>query len=164
MRVIPKTAKVKVQFFKNISIADTVIALIFLAIVALLFVSNLGIARFVLMGVVIIIAIGLFLPFEGQRFYIFLAHFVKYLFSIKKYSKEDIKTKTNVESFLPFKNINNNYIEYSNYFAGVLQIDPREFSLLSEFRQNQMIDEHFGKIIREISDKAKASLVKIDRR
>ena len=65
---------------------------------------------------------------------------------------------------MPFKNINNNYIEYSNYFAGVLQIDPREFSLLSEYRQNQIIDENFGKIIREISDKAKASIVKIDRK
>ncbi len=164
MRVIPKTAKVKVQFFKNISIADTIIGLIALAIIALLFISNLGIARFILMAVVLILAVGLFIPFEGQRFYIFFAHFIKYLFSIKKYSQEDLKAKTNVEAFLPFKNINNNYIEYSNYFAGVLQIDPREFSLLSEFRQNQMIDENFGKIIREISDKSKASIVKIDRK
>ena len=68
MRVIPKTAKVKVQFFKNISIADTVIGLIALAIIALLFISNLGVARFILMAVVLILAIGLFIPFEGQRF------------------------------------------------------------------------------------------------
>ena len=164
MRIIPKTAKVKVQFFKNISIADTIIALIALAIVAILFISNLGIARFVLMAIVLMIAVGLFIPFEGQRFYIFLAHFVKYLFSIKKYSKDEIKSKTNIEAFLPFKNINDNYIEYTNYFAGVLQIDPREFSLLSEYRQDQIIDENFGKVIREISDKTKASIVKVDRR
>ncbi len=164
MRIIPKTAKVKIQFFKNISIADTIIALFVFALVVLLFVSNLGIARFVLMGVVLALAVGLFIPFDGQRFYMFLARGVKYLFSIKKYSENSSSPQTNVDNFLPFKNVKDGFIEYNDYYAGVLQIDPREFSLLSEYRQNQMIDDYFGKIIREISDKTKASIVKIDRK
>ena len=65
---------------------------------------------------------------------------------------------------MPYKNIKDNFIEYSAYYAGVLQIDPREFGLLSEFRQNQMIDENFGRIIREIIDHTKATIVKIDRK
>lgn len=164
MRIIPKTAKIKVQFFKNISIPDIIIAFSFLALVVLLFISNLGITRFILMGVVIIIAVGLFLPFEGQRFYNFLGYFVKYIFNVKKYTKDNTKTQTNIENYLPFKNIQDGFIEYSDYYAGVLQIDPREFGLLSEYRQDQMIDENFGRIIREIVDKTHASLVKIDRK
>lgn len=164
MRIIPRTAKVKIQFFKNISIADTVFALFALALIVLLAISNLGIVRFVFIGVVAVFTIGLFIPFEGQRFYVFLAHAVKYIFSMKKYTKETTGSQNSIDNFLPFKNVKDGFIEYADYYAGVLQIDPREFSLLSEFRQNQMIDENFGKIIREIADKTKASIVKIDRK
>ena len=164
MRIIPKTAKVKIQFFKNISIADTLLGLFTIALIVLLFVSNLGITRFVLIGVVFILSAGLFIPFEGQRFYMFFAHAVKYIFSTKKYLKQTTGAQNSIDNFLPFKNVKDNYIEYTDYYAGVLQIDPREFSLLSEYRQNQIIDENFGRIIREIADKTKASLVKIDRK
>jgi hypothetical protein len=54
-------------------------------------------------------------------------------------------------------------IVYQDYYAGVLQIDPREFRLLTGYRQDQIIDLHFGKLIRSISGHSKASLVKIDR-
>ena len=164
MRIIPKTAKIKIQFFKNISILDIIIGLSFFGLIVLLVVTNMGMMKFVLMAVVIVIAVGLFIPFEGQRFYIFLAHSVKYVFSVKKYSRDDTKIQTNIENYLPYKDIHDGFIVYAYYFAGVLQIEPREFSLLSEFRQNQMIDENFGKIIREIVDHTKASLVKIDRK
>jgi len=164
MRIIPKTAKVKIQFFKNISVADTIIGLIALSLVVLLFISNLGITRFVLMGVVLVFTVGLFIPFEGQRFYMFFVNCVKYVFSVKRYSKDNPSTQAAIENFLPFKNVKDGYIEYHDYYAGVLQIDPREFGLLSEYRQNQIIDDYFGKIIREISDKTKASIVKIDRK
>lgn len=164
MRIIPKTAKIKIQFFKNISILDIIIALSFLGLIVLLVVTNIGFAKYILMAIVLVIAIGLFMPFEGQRFYVFLAYGVKYIFSVKSFSKNQTKTQTNIDNYLPYKDIKNGYIEYANYSAGVLQIDPREFGLLSEYRQNQMIDENFGRIIREITDHSKASLVKIDRK
>ena len=164
MRIIPKTAKIKIQFFKNISILDIIIALSFLAIIVLLVPTNIGFVKFILMAITLIIGVWLFLPFEGQRFYIFLVYAVKYIFSVKKFSKDDTKIQTNIDNYLPYKDIRDGYIEYATYSAGVLEIEPREFSLLSEFRQNQMIDENFGKIIREIVDHTKASLVKIDRK
>ena len=164
MRIIPKTAKIKIQFFKNISILDIIIGLSFLGLIVLLVITNIGIAKFIIMGVLLMIAVGLFLPFEGQRFYVFLAYSVKYVFSVKKFSKNNTKAQTNIDNYLPFKDIKDGYIEYANYSAGVLEIDPREFGLLSEFRQNQMIDENFGRIIREIVDNTKASIVKIDRK
>ncbi len=164
MRIIPKTAKIKIQFFKNISIIDIIIGLSFLGLIVLLSATNIGFTKYFLMIVVLALAVGLFTPFEGQRFYVFIAYSVKYIFSVKKYSKDDTKIQTNIDNYLPYKDIKDGYIEYAAYSAGVLQIDPREFGLLSEFRQNQMIDENFGKIIREIVDHTKASLVKIDRK
>ena len=164
MRIIPKTAKVKIQFFKNISIADTIIGLFALGLIALLLISNLGVTRFVLMGIVVVVVVVLFLPFEGQRFYMFFVHCVKYMFSVKRYTKDNPASQANIDNFLPFKNVKDGYVEYADYYAGVLQIDPREFSLLSEYRQDQIIDDNFGRVIREIADKTKASIVKIDRK
>ena len=64
---------------------------------------------------------------------------------------------------MPFKDIQDGFIVYQDYYAGVLQIDPREFRLLTGYRQDQIIDLYFGKLIRSISGHSKASLVKIDR-
>ena len=164
MRIIPKTTKIKVQFFRNISILDVIIAFVFLGLIVLLLISNLGIARFIISFVVLVIGVMFFIPFEGDKFYMFLVQSITYIFTVKKYSKDNTKAQTNIDNFMPFKDIKDNFIIYNEYFAGVLQIDPREFSLLSEYRQNQMIDENFGKIIREISNKTRASLVKIDRK
>ena len=164
MRIIPRTTKVKIQFFRNVSILDIIIAFAFLGLIVLLLLSNLGIARFILAAVVLVLAVGVFLPFEGDRFYLFLAHSVKYVFAVKKYSKNNSKSQTNIDSFMPFKDIQDTFIVYKDYFGGVLQVDPREFSLLSEYRQDQMIEEHFGKIIREVANKTRASIVKLDRK
>ncbi len=164
MRIIPRTTKVKVQFFRNVSIADIIMGFAFMGLVVLLLLSNLGIFRFILALIVIAIGVGLYLPFDGDRFYMFLVHSVRYVFAVKKYSKNNSKSQTNIDSFMPFKDIRDGFIVYKDYFAGVLQVDPREFSLLSEYRQDQMIDEHFGKIIREVANKTRASIVKIDRK
>ena len=164
MRIIPKTTKVKIMFFKNISILDIIIAFAFLGLIVLLLLSNLGIPRFILAAVVLIIGIGIYIPFEGDRLYMFLVRSVKYIFTIKKYTKDDTKAQTNIDNFMPFKDIKDNFIIFNDYYAGVLQVDPREFSLLSEYRQDQMIDENFGKIIREVANKTRASIIKIDRK
>ena len=164
MRIIPKTTKVKIQFFRNISIIDIIIAFAFIGIIVLLLLSNLGFASYILAFIILVIGVSIYIPFEGDRFYMFLVRSVKYIFTIRRYTKDDTKAQTNIDTFMPFKNVDGEFIVYNEYFAGVLQIDPREFSLLSEYRQNQMIDENFGKIIREISNKTRASLVKIDRK
>lgn len=164
MRIIPKTAKVKVEFFKNVSIADIIIAILALAVEVLLFMTNIGIAKYFLMVLFLCLVIGLYLPFDGQRFYMMFVHLTRYLFSAKRYSADYKNAATSIERFIPFKDIKEGYIVYEDYFAGVLQIDPREFRLLSGYRQDQIIDVYFGRVIRSISGKTRASLVKIDRR
>ncbi len=163
MRIIPKTAKVKVEFFKNVSVVDIVIAIIAAIIELLLFLSNIGLVKFLLMIAVLCLTVGLYLPCNGDRFYMFFVHFVKYLFSVKTYSSDYKSSSTDISNFIAFKDVKDGFIVYGEYYAGVLQIDPREFRLISGFRQDQIIDKCFGKIIRSISGKSRASLVKIDR-
>lgn len=165
MRIIPKTAKVKVEFFKNISIVDVIIGLIGVILEVLLFLTNIPvIAKIILMSLLFCVFAWLFLPFDGQRFYMMFVNLAKYVFSVKKYSSEYQNANTNVDRFIPFKSIEGSYIVYEDYYAGVLQIDPREFRLLTGFRQDQIIDTHFGRLIRSINGKTRASIVKIDRK
>ena len=164
MRIIPKTAKVKIEFFKNVSIADTVIAILVLGLEVLLFMTNLGIAKYFFMVILFSLTVGLYLPFDGQRFYMMFVHLTRYIFTPKRYTSEYHNASTSIDRFIPFKDIKNGYIVYDDYFAGVLQIDPREFRLLSGYRQDQIIDVYFGRLIRSVSGRMKASLVKVDRK
>ena len=165
MRIIPKTAKVKIEFFKNISIVDTIIGLIALALEVLVFTTNLhAIPKYTIMILLLALTVWLFMPFDGQRFYMLFVNMIKYVFSVKHYSKEFEKANTSIDNFIAFKNIKDGFIEYNEYYAGVLEIDPREFRLLSGYKQDQIIDIHFGKLIRSISGNTKASIVKIDRK
>ena len=43
----------------------------------------------------------------------------------KKYTKDVSMGQSNIEFFMPFKNIRDGFIEYNEYYAGVLQIDPK---------------------------------------
>ena len=79
MRIIPKTAKVKIEFFRNVSILDVIIGLLGLLLELLIFFTNLGIVKLFIMVVVLCLFIGLFLPFEEQRFYMMFVNLVKYI-------------------------------------------------------------------------------------
>ena len=165
MRIIPKTAKVKIEFFKNISLADTLIGLAALALEVLVFSTNIPpIPKYAIMIMVLAVSVWLYMPFDGQRFYMMFVNMAKYVVSVKHYSKDFTKANASIDNFIAFKNIKDGFIEYSEYYAGVLEIDPREFRLLSGYKQDQVIDIHFGKIIRSISGNTKASIVKVDRK
>ena len=163
MRIIPKTAKVKIEFFRNISIVDVLIAIFALLLMVLMFLTNIGIAKYFIMVAIFALAVALYLPFDGQRFYMVFANYAKYLFTIKKYDLQIKDASSNVLNILPYKDIKDGYIVYDSYYAGVIEVDPREFRLLSGYKQDEIIEQHFGKIIRSVSGKTKASLVKIDR-
>lgn len=163
MRIIPKTAKVKIQFFKNISLADIIIGLLGLIFEVLIFLSNWGILRFFVMAFVLCLFGGLFFPFDGQRAYMLFVNITRYLFSIKRYSLGFENAPSNVDNILSFKGVKDDYIVFSNYFAKVLEIEPREFRLLSTYKQNEIIDRDFGSVIKSIMGKTRASIVKIDK-
>jgi len=165
MRIIPKTAKVKVEFFKGISVPDILLALSGVVFITLLIVTKMNIIpKAILIALVLAIYIGLFIPLNGQRVYLLFIRLIRYIFSVKEFKKESTGSTSNVEVFIPFKSIEGKYINYKDYKAGVLEVSPREFRLLSEFRQDQIIDKFFGKIIRSVTGKTRASIVKVDRK
>lgn len=164
MRLIPKTSKVKIMFFKNVSLVDCLIVLLGLVLEVLIALTSFHIGvKIALMLIILGVFITLFVPFDGERLYLALVKIVKYIFSIKHYSQKFSKANSSISNFMPYKAVSDGFIVYEKYFAGVLQIDPREFRLLSGYRQDQFIDDYFAKIIRSISGSASGSIVKIDR-
>ena len=86
MRIIPKTAKVKVEFFKNISLIDVIIGLIGIILEVLIFLTNLGgLAKSVLMILTLCFFIWLYLPFDGQRFYMMFVIYFTTISSVKSH-------------------------------------------------------------------------------
>jgi len=165
MRVIPKTAKVKAEFFRKISIPDVCIGLVCLGLEILVLLTELETIPKVIVACIIFAPFFvLYLPLDGQRFYVYIVNFAKYTFSVKQFDDRDNLSQNNIDYFIPIKGFNGKYILYKGYKASVLEIEPREFNLLSEYRQNQIIDDLFGKVIRSINGKTKASIVKIDRK
>ena len=78
MRIIPKTAKVKIEFFKNISVVDVIIALVALALEVLLFTTNIPhIPKFATMVLLLAFTVWLYMPFDGQRFYMMSLNAIK---------------------------------------------------------------------------------------
>ncbi len=163
MRIIPRKTKVKIEFYRNVSIVDILIALVGLGIEILLFLTNFGILQYMLMAAVLGIFICLYIPFDGEKLYLQIVNIIKFLISRKKYQKASEDPKTEISAILPYKGIKNGYIEYDGYYAGVLEIYPKEFRLLSEYKQSEIIDKAFASIIKSITGKTTASIVKVDR-
>lgn len=163
MRIIPKKTKVKVEFYRNVSIVDMVIALVGIGIEILLFRANFGFLQYIIMTFVLGIFVCLFIPFDGEKLYLQIANWVSYLISTKEFKKNSPDAKTDVSAIVPYKNIKDGLIDYGDYFGGVLEIYPKEFRLLSEYKQSELIDSVLGSVIRSINGESTASLVKIDR-
>lgn len=163
MRIIPKKTKIKAEFYRNVSILDIIIAIIGIGIEVLLFRANFGLLQYVIMTFVFGVFVCLFIPLDGEKLYMQFAHWVMFFISGKTYKKNSSDPKSDISSILPYKGIKDGLIQYGDYYGGVIEIAPKEFRLLSEYKQSDIIDNVFGSIIRSVSGDTTASIVKIDR-
>ena len=140
MRIIPKATKVKMTFYKGITIPDIIIGLIALSLIAITLSSNFSF-RGIIAIAILCVAIPLYITIGDNRLYVEIAYFFKYLFSIKRYKNK------NVESFNPYKEVKDNLV-YNKDFSmfGTIKIEPINFSMLSEDKQDSIIDGTMSRI------------------
>ena len=134
MRTIPKASKVKLTFYKGITVADVVIALIALAFIAVTLSSNFSF-KWYLAGTILVLVIPLYLSFGSDRLYVRVAYLFRYLFSKKGYSER------NADSFIPYRSVKDGIVlsEDGSCFSAI-EIEPVNFSLLDETKQDELID------------------------
>ena len=163
MRIIPKKTKVKVEFYRNFTLVDILIGLFGLGIEFLIFLTDYGILTYIFMTVVLGMFICLYFPISGERLYLQIGSLIKFIFSKKKYTKGAQDSGADMSALVPFTDIRDDLICYGSYYGGVLEIMPKEFRLLTGYKQSEIIDKAFASILKSVSGKTSASLVKIDR-
>lgn len=150
-RMIPKSTKVKVQFFKGFNFSDIFVILFALVIVAIAMTTSFGmVTKLVISGIVVFITAALFMSFEpGVRLYKQVGDLFKFLFGINTYKKMKGNGKNNVKQLLPYVGIlEQEYdekhqigvIDYKDYFGAALEINSIQFHMLTESRQNAYIE------------------------
>lgn len=163
MRIIPKTSKVKLTFYKGVTVIDIVIGFIALLVLAITLSSNFWFRWYIALGIVCLV-IPLYLTFNGERLYQYIGFIFKYIASRKKYLKRDKSEQADITGIIPYKEIKNDVIvNRDNTFVGVLEIYPIDFRLLSPDKQNDYIEDVFTRVLNNIGSEEQYSIVKLER-
>lgn len=156
MRTIPKASKVKLTFYKGVTIADVVIALIALSIIAITLSSNFPF-KWYLAGTILVLVIPLYLSVGNDRLYIRIAYLFRYLFLKKSYSEK------NADSLIPYRSVKDGLVlsEDGSCFSAI-EIEPVNFSLLDESKQDELIDYCYSRVLGSIEPEYEWVLQKIE--
>ena len=162
MRLIPRNTKVQTSLYKGITIADVILGLIGLGLVALAVASNLKYRLIIAMGIACLF-IPLFLPIGEERIYKCALYLIRHMFSRKKYTEQG-KDAANVQSIIPYERIDGSCIvNKAGGFTGVLEIKPIEFRLLGANKQNYLIDGILTNVLTSIGTGQEAAIVKLEK-
>lgn len=162
MRIIPKNTKVRLQFYKNVTITDVILAVIGLGFLALAVSSNLP-NKWIVAMVILIIFAPLFIPIGDVKLYNAIGYGLKFVFAKKNFAKSK-HGKSNIGTIVPYLKIEDNLIrQKENGFTGVIEIKPIEFNMLSEYKQNYFIDGVLSNILKNIGVFQELDIVKLER-
>lgn len=163
MRIIPKTSKVRMTFYRNFTIADIVVGLFFLLILAITLSTNLSF-RFVLAIGEFCLAVPFFVSINGERLYQCVGFLFKYVASRKKYRKDSKNPNSDMDAIIPYRKIENDFIVNGDgTYVGVLEISPIDFRMMSKDDQDSLIDGVLSGAINLISPFDEWSIVKLER-
>jgi hypothetical protein len=161
--LIPKNTKVKTQFYKGVTTADVLVGVVALGICALFAASGLPHKLYFALGALCLSAL-LFFTVSEERLYMDAWRLLRYLFSRKKFAASRADGGS-TESLNPHERIDGDVIVGKDGgFSGVLEIKPTEFRLLSEERQNLIIDGVMTDAFCAVGAGQALNLVKLDRR
>lgn len=172
-RLIPRRTKVKTEFFKGLTIMDGVIGLFFMILLALVLVSDFNVKlRLILAAVVIMVAIVMFLQIAPEtRTYQAIGDLFRYIFGVKKFTKQKHTTRKSVNALMPYVGIlEQQYdeknkvgiIDYKEYFGVAIEIKSIEFYMLSLARQDAYISA-VDNALKALSSEQSAAIFKFSR-
>ena len=159
-RIIPKNTKVKMTFYKSVTMPDIIIGFIGLVLIAIAFSSNLAF-RALIGGAIFVAFVPLYITINGDRLYLVIAYFFKHLVCKKKYSK----AKGEMEDVIPYQSVNaDGIIELKDLrFAGIVEVSPVDFRMLDDFTQRDLMDAGLGRVLNSIAYGQEIDIVKIER-
>ena len=163
-RFIPRKTKVKMQFFKNVTLGDLILAVIAIAGFILFAQSNLPFNWYIAVAW-LAVCISFWIPVaDGVRLYVSIGLLFRFLAFKKKYSKHMMRKHTPITELIPYDAIvEGRYISYQReYYAQVIEISPVEFFMLNDYKQNMLINT-VGNALKRLQQSQQASIVKINK-
>ena len=166
MGMIPRRTKVKMEFFKGVTLSDLLVAALGIAGGFAFGLSNLPYNWYFALGFVCLVAM-LFMPIDSElRLYSSLGLLIRFIAFKKKYNKDDIDKKTGklrMREIIPYEGIiKEKFLDYKDYFGMVIEIQPIEFGLLGEHKQD-MVVKSFANALRRLTPDQTASIVKTNK-
>lgn len=163
MRYIPRRTKVKMEFFRGVTLGDIILGMIGIAVLLLIILST-GIGdvmtKVYLGSIWTAIIVCLFIRMaDGMPLYTTLLLLIKFFAYRKNYSKQPKRKTTPISDIIPYVNVRDGFIDFENYYAAVLEIRPIEFWLLNEEKQEGVIST-VSNALRLITQTQTASIVK----
>lgn len=166
MRYIPRKTKVRMEFFKGITLADILVAAIGVTGIILFGLSTLPYNWYFALGWGCLVAM-LFMPIEEDlRLYGSIGLFIRFIAFKKKYNKSDVGKKTNrlkIRDIVPYEGIiQDKILDFKDYYAMVISIKPIEFGLLNAHKQ-ELVIRSLADAIRRMSNEQSASIIKVSK-
>ncbi len=167
VRIIPRKTKVKSEFIRGVTGIDVVLAIIFIAIAIIIFMSNFMVGSTNIspwIGIAwSIIAISMFFkPADDMRFYNTIIFLLRYSAQKKKFSKGD-DNKGDIKEMIAYEGIyQDKFINFGLYYGQVIEIQPMFFTLLTEYYQDNVI-ESFANALRRLTPTQTCAIVKISK-
>ena len=163
MRYIPRRTKVKMEFFKGVTLGDLILGAIGLGVLFLiLFSDGIGsiMTKIYISAAWVALIVFLYLRIaDGMAVYTTLLLLVKFFAYRKKYGKGKKKGYVDIKELIPYSTVHDGFIDYEDYYAAVLEVRPIEFWLLNEEKQDSAI-RSFANVLRLITQNQIASIVK----
>lgn len=166
IRYIPGRTKVKTEFMRGVTLTDIIVGLVGIGGAILIIASNLfGDNKLWFTLAWLCIIVSLYLPVdEDLRLYGSLVLLFRFAALKKKFSTQDNKKYAPMKDIIPFYGLTadkgiNKFIDYGEYYGMVIKIEPLEFGLLEEEKQDLLINT-FARGLRRIATNQSASIVK----
>lgn len=163
MRFIPKNTKVKMTFYKSLTVADIAIGFVGLILVCLAVASNLP-YKFLIAFAIGIALIPFYFTLNGERCYKLFVHLFQHMARQKKYVKA-ASGKADMENIVPYNRVlASGVIENKDgSFAGLIEVKPVDLRMMSEDKQNELIDGVFARVLSGAANGLGIDLIKIER-
>lgn len=163
-RYIPGKTKVKMEFYRGVTLGDIIVMLIALAGGVLIISMNMFTdeVKYSILIAWAALLVAMFIKVdEDLRLYGSLGLLFRFAAFKKRYSSVAKKGYTEMSKLTPFLGIEQGkFINYGEYYGMVVEITPAEFYLLGEEKQNILIGA-FSNALKLISNYQTASIVKV---
>lgn len=163
-RLIPRKVKTQLEIVKGLTLLD-VFYLIGCGLVFGIFMLSDIPYNYVVGAIVALLMASMVISVGGVRMYI-LAGYAFRFFAHKKLYTKHFKNKRNVgynvRDIVPYRKIEDELIHFGGYYASVVQIEPIEFFLLNEQKQEMVINS-LSNALRRLTDGQTGSIYKIEK-